>query len=189
LRPLAPGVGSAVGGEVVALVPLAGNSAAELTSHMLAGAATLEAGLGDARITIGVSSVTTGPAALSSLIEEARHARTLAELGEGRVSAITGDDVSSHRSLIAAIPGELRRSFRTRLLGRLEEYDAAHQTELVETLETFLEESGSWAATADRLHVHVNTLRYRLKRIEELTGRSLHALDERVDFLLALRMR
>ncbi|GAA4237080.1 sugar diacid utilization regulator [Streptosporangium album] len=189
LRPLAPGVATAVGGEVVALVPLAGNTAAELTAHMLSGAATLEAGLGDARITVGVSSVTRGPAALSSVIEEARHARILAELGEGRVSAITGDDVSSHRSLIAAIPGELRHSFRTRLLGRLEEYDAAHQTDLIETLETFLEESGSWAATADRLHVHVNTLRYRLKRIEELTGRSLNALDERVDFLLAIRMR
>ncbi|MFF4415005.1 PucR family transcriptional regulator [Streptosporangium sp. NPDC001559] len=189
LRPLAPGVATAADRHAVALVPLAGNTADELTAHLLAGAATLEAGLGEARITIGVSSVTNGPATLSGLIEEARHARTLAELGEGRVSAITGADVSSHRSLIAAIPGELRRSFRTRLLGPLEEYDAAHQTDLLETLETFLEESGAWATTADRLHVHVNTLRYRLKRIEELTGRSLTSLDERVDFLLALRMR
>ncbi|WP_067170555.1 PucR family transcriptional regulator [Microtetraspora niveoalba] len=190
LRPLAPGVATArEDGEAVALVPLAGNTAAEIAEHVLRGARALEAGLGDARISLGLSSVTTGPAGLSSLIEEARNARKLAALGRDRVSAMTADDVSSYRSLLAAIPGDLRRSFRARLLGRLEEYDAANQTDLVETLETFLAESGSWAATADRLHVHVNTLRYRLKRIEELTGRSLNSLEERVDFLLALRMR
>ncbi|GAA3474821.1 PucR family transcriptional regulator [Nonomuraea roseola] len=176
-------------GEAVALVPLAGNSAAELADHLVRGARILEAGLGEERISLGVSSVTTGPAGLNGLIEEARHARSLASLGTGKVSVVTGDDVSSHRTLLAAIPDPLRRSFRSRLLGRLEAYDATNQTELLETLETFLEESGSWSATADRLHVHVNTLRYRLKRIEELTGRSLNSWDERVDFLLALRMR
>ncbi|MGW4468551.1 PucR family transcriptional regulator [Nonomuraea sp. NPDC004354] len=189
LRPLAPGIVTAAGEEAVALVPLAGNSAAELTDHLVKGARILEAGLGDERIALGVSSVTTGPAGLSGLIEEARHARSLASLGAERVSVVTGDDVSSHRTLLAAIPDPLRRSFRARLLGRLESYDATNQTDLLETLETFLEESGSWSATADRLHVHVNTLRYRLKRIEELTGRSLNSWDQRVDFLLALRMR
>ncbi|NUP68010.1 MAG: PucR family transcriptional regulator [Nonomuraea sp.] len=190
LRPLAPGIVTATGAaEAVALVPLAGNTAEELTAHVLRGARTLEAGLGEGRITLGVSSVTTGPAALSSLIEEARHALRLAALSGDRVSVITGDDVSSHRTLLAAIPGELRRAFRARLLGRLESYDAANQTDLLETLRAYLEESGSWAATAERLHVHVNTLRYRLRRIEELTGRSLNSWDERVDFILALRMR
>lgn len=189
LRPLAPGIVTAAEHEAVALVPLAGNSADELAAHLLKGARTLEAGLGEERITLGVSSVTSGPAGLSSLIEEARHARTLASLGAGRVSVVTGEDVSSHRTLLAAIPSELRRSFRARLLGRLESYDTTNQTDLLETLETFLEESGSWTTTAERLHVHVNTLRYRLKRIEELTGRSLNSWDERVDFLLALRMR
>ncbi|MEU5860668.1 MULTISPECIES: PucR family transcriptional regulator [unclassified Nonomuraea] len=190
LRPLAPGIVTATGAaEAVALVPLAGNTAEELTAHVLRGARTLEAGLGQGRITLGLSSVTTGPAALSSLIEEARHALTLAALSGDRVSVITGDDVSSHRTLLAAIPGELRRAFRSRLLGRLESYDAANQTDLLETLQAYLEESGSLVATAERLHVHVNTLRYRLRRIEELTGRSLNSWDERVDFLLALRMR
>ncbi|GGT31120.1 PucR family transcriptional regulator [Nonomuraea spiralis] len=190
LRPLAPGIVTATGpAEALALVPLAGNTAEELTNHVLRGARTLEAGLGEGRITLGVSSVTTGPAALSSLIEEARHALTLAALGGERVSVVTGDDVSSHRTLLAAIPGELRRAFRARLLGRLESYDAANQTDLLETLQAYLEESGSWTATAERLHVHVNTLRYRVRRIEELTGRSLNSWDERVDFMLALRMR
>lgn len=38
------------------------------------------------------------------------------------------------------------------------------------------------------MHVHVNTLRYRIRRIEELTGRDLSRFDERVDFFLALRL-
>ncbi|MFI6389453.1 PucR family transcriptional regulator [Nonomuraea sp. NPDC050540] len=194
LRPLAPGIVTATpgaaDGEAIALVPLAGNSARELTEHVMAGARGLEAGLsGEGRIALGVSSVTTGPAALSGLIEEARHARSLAALSGERISVITGDDVSSHRTLLAAIPAELRKSFRTRLLGALEAYDGAHQTDLLETLQAFLEESGNWTSTSERLHVHVNTLRYRLKRIEELTGRSLNSWDQRVDFMLAVRMR
>ncbi|WP_157253542.1 PucR family transcriptional regulator [Nonomuraea typhae] len=189
LRPLAPGIVTAADGAAIALVPLAGNTARELTEHVLAGARRLEAGLGEGRIALGVSNVTTGPAALSGLIEEARHARALAALSGERVSVITGDDVSSHRTLLAAIPPDLRRSFRTRLLGALEAYDAANQTDLLETLQAFLEESGNWTATAERLHVHVNTLRYRIKRVEELTGRSLNSWDERVDFMLAVRMR
>ncbi|NUT39565.1 MAG: PucR family transcriptional regulator [Thermoactinospora sp.] len=187
LRPLAPGVVTASDGVAVALVPLAGNSAEDLTAHLLRGARTLEAGL--ERITLGLSGVTTSPAALSGLLEEARNAHALAALGGSPVSLVTGDDAGSHRTLLAAIPGELRRSFRDRLLGPLEDYDAAHQTDLLATLEAFLEESGNWAATAAGLHVHVNTLRYRLRRIEELTGRSLSSWDGRVDFILALRMK
>ncbi|GAA4047465.1 PucR family transcriptional regulator [Nonomuraea soli] len=187
LRPLAPGVVTASDGVAVALVPLAGNSAEDLTAHLLRGARTLEAGL--ERITLGLSGVTTSPAALSGLLEEARNAHALAALGGSPVSLVTGDDAGSHRTLLAAIPGPLRRSFRDRLLGPLEDYDAAHQTDLLATLEAFLEESGNWAATAAGLHVHVNTLRYRLRRIEELTGRSLSSWDGRVDFILALRMK
>jgi DNA-binding PucR family transcriptional regulator len=56
----------------------------------------------------------------------------------------------------------------------------------VHTLEAFLGCSGSWNRCAAELHVHVNTLRYRIRRIEELTGRDLGTLENRVDFFLAL---
>jgi DNA-binding PucR family transcriptional regulator len=75
------------------------------------------------------------------------------------------------------------------LIGPLERYDATRGTDLVETLTAFLESNGQWQATADRLHIHVNTLRQRLGRIEELTGRSLGSMDARVDLFLALRTR
>lgn len=49
--------------------------------------------------------------------------------------------------------------------------------------------SGSWTKCADLLHLHVNTLRYRIQRIEELTNRDLSRLEDRVDFFLALALR
>ncbi|MCR3737893.1 PucR C-terminal helix-turn-helix domain-containing protein [Actinomadura glauciflava] len=95
--------------------------------------------------------------------------------------------LDSYAWLLASVPERTRSSFRARMLGPLEEYDSTRQADLVHTLEVFLSCSGSWSRTATRLHVHVNTLRYRIRRIEDLTGRDLGRLEDRVDFFLALR--
>ena len=68
-------------------------------------------------------------------------------------------------------------------------YDGQHRAELLPTLREFLACSGSWNACAAKMYVHVNTVRYRIRRIEELTGRNLSSLDDQVDFFLALRIR
>lgn len=146
---------------------------------------TVEPALGAARLSVGASRAFDA-AALRSGLHEARHARQLAELSAGRASVVAGDDVASHLLLLAAVPEELRQSFRSRVLGPVLEYDAAHRSELVRTLRVFLRHSGSWAQTAAELHVHVNTLRYRIGRIAELTGRDLSSFPDRVDLYLAL---
>ncbi len=79
--------------------------------------------------------------------------------------------------------------FREALLRPLVEHDARRHTDLVRTLELFLESGGAYRPTAAELHVHVNTLRLRLARIEQLTGRSLGDMETRVDFFIALRAR
>ena len=53
----------------------------------------------------------------------------------------------------------------------------------------FLACSASWNRCARRLHIHVNTLRYRMAKIGELTGRDPSRLDHLVDLHLALRVR
>jgi purine catabolism regulator len=78
-------------------------------------------------------------------------------------------------------------AFRESLLAPMEEYDAAHGAALVATLRTFLETGGRWQDTADLLHVHVNTLRNRLERVESLTDRRLDSTPDRVDLWLALQ--
>ena len=95
----------------------------------------------------------------------------------------------SHELLLASVPEPLLRSFTDRLLGPLAEYDALHNAELLPTLRSFLACDGSWSATAARLYVHINTVRYRISRVEALTGRDLSALADRVDFFLALRLQ
>jgi DNA-binding PucR family transcriptional regulator len=92
-----------------------------------------------------------------------------------------------HEALLASVPTPVLRSFRERLLGPLWEYDDRHSAELMSTLRAFLACDGSWSVCASRMYVHVNTVRYRISRVEALTGRDLSALADRVDFFLALR--
>lgn len=146
---------------------------------------TVAPALGSAQLSVGASRAVDA-AALRAGLHEARHARKLAELSGARATVVAGDDVASHLLLLAAVPEELRRSFRSRVLGPVLDYDAAHQSELVSTLRAFLRNSGSWTRTAAELHVHVNTLRYRIGRIAELTGRDLTTFPDRVDLYLAL---
>jgi hypothetical protein len=74
-------------------------------------------------------------------------------------------------------------------LARLEAYDLEHQSNLVETLDCWLQRFGDVTSTADRLHVHKNTLRYRLRRIEEVSGVTLDDPEERFELMLEFRVR
>jgi hypothetical protein len=148
------------------------------------------------RLTVGISAPAEGVAALSGALNEAQSARRLATIRAAAAPApvpavcvVTSDEVASHELLLASVPGSVLRSFRDRLLGPLLAYDERHRAELLPTLREFLACSGSWNACAARMYVHVNTVRYRIRRVEELTGRDLSCLDDQVDFFLALRIR
>ena len=142
------------------------------------------------KLSVGISAPAEGVAALSGALHEAGSARRLAALrATTAVSVVTSDEVASHELLLATVPGSVLRSFRQRMLGPLISYDERHRAELLPTLREFLACSGSWNHCAARMYVHVNTVRYRIRRIEELTGRDLSSLDDQVDFFLALRVR
>ncbi|MEV4676436.1 helix-turn-helix domain-containing protein, partial [Actinomadura sp. NPDC049382] len=121
-------------------------------------------------------------------VEEARHARRLAAARPDPACVVRHDELATHVLLLASVPDDVRRMFRVRLLDPLLDYDRAHGADLVRTLETFLRHSGSWTRCAEQLHLHVNSVRYRIQRVEELTGRDLSRLEDRVDFFLALRL-
>ncbi|NUT45950.1 MAG: PucR family transcriptional regulator [Saccharothrix sp.] len=147
---------------------------------------TLEPGLRSARVLVGISSPV-GHAGLRGAAEEASHARRLGERRTGRTCVVAGEEIALHQLLLAGVPEELRRSLRRRLLGPVLDYDAEHGSDLVGTLRVFLDCSGSWTTAAARLHVHVNTLRYRVGRVEDLLGVDLSDFAERVDLYLALQ--
>lgn len=168
----------------IAVVPLRGRTPADLAEHLRAGVETLSAQQ-DTRVCVGLSGALTGAAALRGGVAESGHARRLAEARGGGV--VTSDEIYTHGLLLATVPGDVRRSFADRLLSPVLAYDERHQSDLIRTLGAFLDTAGSWHACAEQLHVHVNTVRYRIKRIEDLTGRDLSTMSDRVDFYLALR--
>jgi hypothetical protein len=184
-----------LGEETVVLARLPdgdGASAAHAFAARLAEARPLlESDRSRIRLSAGVSTPAEGVAALPGALHEAGSARRLAALraDTGAVSVLSSDQVASHELLLATVPPGVLRSFRERMLDPLLDYDASHRAELLPTLREFLACSGSWNACAARMYVHVNTVRYRIRRIEELTGRDLSSLDDQVDFFLALRIR
>ncbi|MEJ8651071.1 PucR family transcriptional regulator ligand-binding domain-containing protein [Streptomyces sp. MS1.AVA.3] len=185
------------GDEAVALVPLpvpdepgdpsvTGLHAVELLSVVQE---PLGRGLADdGRLTVGVSAAVHSAEGLRGALEEARHARRVAAARPGRVCAAGHEELASHVLLLPFVPDDVRRAFTARLLDPLRDYDRRHRAELIPTLEAFLDCDGSWTRCAARLHLHVNTLRYRVGRIEQLTGRDLSRLEDKLDFFLALRM-
>ncbi|MEV8342542.1 PucR family transcriptional regulator [Streptomyces niveus] len=193
------------GGEAIALVPMPAPDPTEEgdgTDPMEAGPGGLQAdvllaavrdpltaGLADdGRLTLGVSAPVRSAEGLRGALEEARHARRVAAARPGRVCAAGHHELASHVLLLPFVPDDVRRAFTARLLDPLRDYDRRHRAELVPTLEAFLDCDGSWTRCAARLHLHVNTLRYRVGRIEQLTGRDLSRLEDKLDFFLALRM-
>ncbi|MEU6992609.1 PucR family transcriptional regulator ligand-binding domain-containing protein [Streptomyces sp. NPDC046465] len=185
------------GDEAIALVPLPavssehdGSETGLIADALLASVHDpLSAGLdGDGRVTLGVSASVHSAEGLRGALEEARHARRVAAARPGRVCAAGHQELASHVLLLPFVPDDVRRAFTARLLDPLREYDKRHRAELIPTLEAFLDCDGSWTRCAARLHLHVNTLRYRVGRIEQLTGRDLSRLEDKLDFFLALRM-
>ncbi|MFJ6750015.1 PucR family transcriptional regulator [Streptomyces sp. NPDC091266] len=142
----------------------------------------------DGRLTVGVSAAVHSAEGLRGALEEARHARRVAAARPGRVCAAGHEELASHVLLLPFVPDDVRRAFTARLLDPLRDYDRRHRAELIPTLEAFLDCDGSWTRCAARLHLHVNTLRYRVGRIEQLTGRDLSRLEDKLDFFLALRI-
>src|SRR5690242_3525849 len=196
-----------LGDEIVVLVPAPGDRAPDDSQDEGAPAAhrfaatiraaqpVVESDRSRIKLAVGVSGSAESVTALPGALHEAGSARRLAARrlaglgGTSAISVVTSDEVASHELLLATVPPSVLRSFRERLLGPLLAYDDQHRAELLPTLREFLACSGSWNACAVRMYVHVNTVRYRIKRIEELTGRDLSRLDDQMDFFLALQIR
>jgi PucR family transcriptional regulator, purine catabolism regulatory protein len=117
-------------------------------------------------------------AVLTANVAEARGAATL-----------TFEETGSYRLLLTAIsedPSELHRFF-DETVAPLIGYDEQYETELVRTLDTFLDEDANVARTAERLFTHRHTIRYRLERVRELTGLDVGSTDGRERLGLGLK--
>lgn len=131
---------------------------------------------------IGVSQRLSSLNRFQDAVREATWALSLASRREtvlshyGRESRWIGlSDVDDARALV------------DRVLNPLLRYDAEHKSDLVATLDVFLKNRRSWQTTAEALHVHRQTVLYRIRRVAELTGLDPSDTDALVELWTALR--
>jgi sugar diacid utilization regulator len=171
--------------ELVMLVPGegpgAGNRAATAVLREL------EAALAHYTLVVASSRPASDPADLHRAGAEALLAANVAE-ARG-VTSLSFEETGAYRLLLPAMsddPAELHR-FYDETVAPLSAYDEQYETELVRTLESFLDADGNVARTAERLFTHRHTIRYRLERAKELTGLDVASTDGRERLSLGLK--
>ncbi|WP_432145852.1 PucR family transcriptional regulator [Streptomyces sp. bgisy084] len=145
-------------------------------------AARAEAGSG-AWVAVGLSAPT-GPIAAANAYRQAEQALSVARR-RGR-ALVEHEDVAAG-SVLPLLADEAVRAFADGLLRALREHDATGRGDLVASLRAWLARHGQWDAAAADLGVHRHTLRYRMRRVEEILGRSLDDADVRMELWLALK--
>jgi len=149
--------------------------------------AELEGSLEGYLLGVALSRPASDPADLHRAASEALLAANVAEArGQG---SITFEETGAYRLLLPAMsedPTELQR-FHEETVAPLVAYDDQYETELVRTLETFLDADGNVARTAERLFTHRHTVRYRLDRVRELSGLDVGSTEGRERLSLGLK--
>jgi PucR family transcriptional regulator, purine catabolism regulatory protein len=120
-------------------------------------------------------------------LREARYALQVCRLEGWEAAGF--EDLGTYRLLLSMAEPDALRAFADSLLGPLDAYDESHGGELQASLRGFLQHNARWETAAAELYVHRHTLRYRMRKVEELTGRDLSSSFDRMEFWLALRAR
>ncbi len=130
------------------------------------------------------------PATFDRLAQAAREARYALQVCETeRREQAEFADLGTYQLLLSLQDPEALRTFAASVLGPLDAYDEQHGGHLIPSLRAFLERNARWEAAANDLYVHRHTLRYRMRKIEELTNRDLTSARDRMELFLALRAR
>jgi PucR family transcriptional regulator, purine catabolism regulatory protein len=133
------------------------------------------------------------PAPVGSLrrsFHEARCALEAAALANGASPPVASyRDLGAFQLLLSLQDDEALRLYCDSVLGPLEDASGEYGDELIRSLEAFIEQNGQWERAARELYCHRHTLRYRIRRVEQLTGRDLSTARDRIEFWLALRAR
>ena len=189
-RGAAPGALSTLRGEQIAvIVP----SADEALSRRAAQAVlrSVDDGMQGFAVVVGRSRIAVDPMDMHRAAGEALLAANVAapDHREPESRLLSFEDTGAYRLLLPAMsddPAELER-FYLDTIAPLVAYDEQYGTELVHTLEAFLANDGSMAATYKQLFTHRHTIRYRLERIKELAGLDVNSTDGRERLGLGLK--
>jgi PucR family transcriptional regulator, purine catabolism regulatory protein len=143
----------------------------------------------DAIVSAGVGGVYPGAGGIKQAYQEADGALSMGSFifGTGRTTYF--GELGLYRLLLALRGTAELEGFFQQTLARLVDYDRKNDGEMVRTLEAYFACLGSPTDAAERLHVHRNTLLYRLNRVQEIGGFDLNDSETRLALHLALRVR
>src|SRR3954464_11195383 len=177
----------AVGAEIVILLPGADDATAARAADAIL--RELQSALPGHSFAIGRSRPASDPVDLHRAGAEALLAANVVE-GDADRPVLAFEESGAYRLLLSAMsedPAELQR-FYAETVEPLVAYDEQYETsQLVYTLETFLDADGNVAGTAQRLFTHRHTIRYRLERVRELSGLDVGSSDGREKLSLGLK--
>jgi sugar diacid utilization regulator len=176
-------------GHVVVLLPTAEDTGLRRIADGIA--RELHASVHGFTFAVGHSRVAHDPVDLYRAGNEALLAANVATAGTSGddVAMLAFEDTGAYRLLLPAMsedPAELQR-FYEETVAPLVAYDDQYETDLVQTLETFLDADGNVAGTASRLYTHRHTVRYRLERVRDLSGLDVASTDGREKLSLGLK--
>jgi len=141
----------------------------------------------------GVRAAASRPAGVGALrraFHEARCALEATSLADGQAPEVASHrDLGAFTLLLALQDDDALRLYSDGLLDPIEQTEGEYGGELLRSLEAFIENNGNWERAARQLYCHRHTLRYRIRKIEELTGRDLGRATDRIELWLALRAR
>jgi PucR family transcriptional regulator, purine catabolism regulatory protein len=147
----------------------------------------LAARFGDVR---AAASRTAATHSLRMSFHEARCALEAVRLRDGDAPEVASyADLGAFQLLLSLQDDEALSSYCRSVLGPIEQGEGEYGDELVRSLDVFIEHNGHWEKAANALYCHRHTLRYRIRRVEQLTGRDFSNARDRIEFWLALRGR
>jgi sugar diacid utilization regulator len=179
------------GGEVVAVVAESDtgpDSVAGLTAVATLCKTAVETRFPGTAVSAGIGNAYTGAARISTSYTEARHALDTTALMAGLGGVVAFADLGISRLLARVRDVRDLQDFARDVLGELLEHERAHGTDYVATLTVYFNENNSPQRSAKRLHMHPNTVAYRVRRIEEITGLSLSSYSDRLMLQVALEI-
>ncbi|HSI80589.1 MAG TPA: PucR family transcriptional regulator [Solirubrobacterales bacterium] len=127
---------------------------------------------------------------LRRAFHEARCALEATSVADGDAPEVASHaDVGAFTLLLSLQDDDALRLYSDGLLDPIERTEGEYGGELLRSLEAFIDNNGNWERAARQLYCHRHTLRYRIRKIEELTGRDLGRATDRIELWLAMRAR
>ncbi len=139
-------------------------------------------------ISIGVGRAYTGAGYVKHSYEEALAAVLIGRMLKGSGNTTFFEDLGPYRFLYEMKDSEPLQTYYQEMLGNLLAYDKQNNTDLVRTLNCYFKNNCNLRVTAENLYVHKNSVIYRIKKVEEITGLNMNDAEHKFSLHLALKL-